>query len=167
MRDRPRRSSRSRSISAPTAIEIVRAGLQAIPKPQVEAGQSLGLSGFQVFRYVILLPSLKLMFPALASQFILLMLATSVVSQISVSELFHAASIIQSRTFRDFEVYTVIGVLYLGLALDAARGSSPAFYRYAFACDDPAIRSRRPPLPGRGGALDGGADPRGLRRRRR
>jgi polar amino acid transport system permease protein len=45
------------------------------------------------------------------------MLATSVASQISVPDLFHAASIIQSRTFRDFEVYTVIGVLYLGLAL--------------------------------------------------
>ena len=99
------------------SIEIVRAGLQAIPKPQIEAGHSLGLSGFQVFRYIVLLPSLEMMFPALASQFILLMLATSIASQISVSELFHAASIIQSRTFRDFEVYTVIAVLYLSLAL--------------------------------------------------
>jgi polar amino acid transport system permease protein len=99
------------------SVEIVRAGLQAIPRSQVEAGHSLGLSGFQVFRYIVLLPSLKMMFPALASQFILLMLATSIASQISVSELFHAASIIQSRTFRDFEVYTVIAVLYLALAL--------------------------------------------------
>ena len=114
------------------AIEIVRAGLQAIPKPQVEAGQALGLSGVQVFRYVILMPSLKLMFPALASQFILLMLATSVASQISVSELFHAASIIQSRTFRDFEVYTVVAVLYLGLSL-TLRVAFAGFYRYAFA----------------------------------
>ena len=62
-----------------------------------------------MFRYIIIFPALKMMFPALASQFILLMLATSIVSQISVQELFHAASIIQSRTFRDFEVYTVIG----------------------------------------------------------
>src|SRR6185295_4061522 len=64
-------------------IEIVRAGLEAIPKSQVEAGQSLGLSNVQIFRYVIIFPALRLMFPALASQFILLMLATSVVSQIS------------------------------------------------------------------------------------
>ncbi|MGE8943690.1 amino acid ABC transporter permease [Leptospira interrogans] len=99
------------------STEIVRAGLQAIPKSQIEAGHSLGLSGFQVFRYIVLMPSLKMMYPALASQFVLLMLATSVASQISVPDLFHAASIIQSRTFRDFEVYTVIGVLYLGLAL--------------------------------------------------
>lgn len=113
------------------SIEIVRAGLQAIPKPQIEAGHSLGLSGFQVFRYIVILPALKLMFPALASQFILLMLATSIASQISVQELFHAASIIQSRTFRDFEVFSVIAVLYLALAL-ALRALFAITYKLAF-----------------------------------
>lgn len=99
------------------SIEIVRAGLEAIPRSQIEAGQSLGLSGFQIFRYVIIFPALKLMYPSLASQFVLLMLATSVVSQISAQDLFHAASIIQSRTFRDFEVYIVVAIAYLVLAL--------------------------------------------------
>jgi len=99
------------------ATEIVRAGFQAVPRNQVEAGQALGLSGLQVFRHVILFPALRMMFPALASQFILLMLATSIASQISVQDLFHAGSIIQSRTFRDFEVYAVVGALYLALAL--------------------------------------------------
>ena len=98
-------------------IEIIRAGLEAIPKSQIEAGQSLGLSGLQIFRYVVIFPALRLMFPALASQFILLMLATSVVSQISAQDLFQAASIIQSRTFRDFEVYAVVAGVYLALAL--------------------------------------------------
>ena len=98
-------------------IEIVRAGLEAIPRSQIEAGQSLGLSGLQIFRYVIIFPALRLMFPALASQFILLMLATSVVSQISAQDLFHTASIVQSRTFRDFEVYIVVAAVYLALAL--------------------------------------------------
>jgi polar amino acid transport system permease protein len=113
------------------AVEIVRAGLEAVPRSQIEAGDSLGLSGFQVFRYIVLLPSLKMMFPSLASQFILLMLATSITSQISVSDLFHAASIIQSRTFRDFEVYTVIGVLYLLLAL-GLRAFFSLVYKLAF-----------------------------------
>jgi polar amino acid transport system permease protein len=98
-------------------VEIIRAGLEAIPKSQVEAGQSLGLSNVQIFRYVIIFPALRLMFPALASQFILLMLATSVVSQISAQDLFHTASIVQSRTFRDFEVYIVVAAVYLALAL--------------------------------------------------
>jgi polar amino acid transport system permease protein len=99
------------------SIEIVRAGLEAIPRSQIEAGQSLGLSGLQIFRYVIAFPALKMMYPSLASQFVLLMLATSVVSQISAPDLFHAASIIQSRTFRDFEVYAVVAAAYLALAL--------------------------------------------------
>jgi polar amino acid transport system permease protein len=114
------------------ATEIVRAGLEAIPRAQVEAGVSLGLSGLQVFRHVILMPALKIMYPALASQFILLMLATSVVSQISAPELFHTASIIQSRTFRDFEVYMVVAALYLALAL-AFRAVFAGLYQLAFA----------------------------------
>jgi polar amino acid transport system permease protein len=99
------------------SIEIMRAGLEAIPRSQIEAGQSLGLSGLQVFRHVIVFPALKLMYPALASQFVLLMLATSVVSQISAQDLFHMASIIQSRTFRDFEVYILVAAAYLALAM--------------------------------------------------
>ena len=99
------------------ATEIIRAGLEAVPKSQIEAGYSLGLSGTQVFRHVILLPAIKIVYPALTSQFVLIMLATSVVSQISAPDLFHVASIIQSRTFRDFEIYAVIAVVYLALAL--------------------------------------------------
>jgi polar amino acid transport system permease protein len=98
-------------------VEIVRAGLEAIPRSQIEAGQSLGLSPVQIFRYVVIFPALRMMYPALASQFVLLMLATSVVSQISAQDLFHTASIVQSRTFRDFEVYAVVAVVYLALAL--------------------------------------------------
>ena len=111
--------------------EIVRAGIESIPRSQIEAGTSLGLTGPQVFRHVVLMPALKNVYPSLTSQFVLTMLATSVVSQISAAELFHAGSIIQSRTFRDFEVYTVIAVLYLGLSLLMRVGFS-ACYRMFF-----------------------------------
>jgi polar amino acid transport system permease protein len=113
------------------AVEIVRAGLEAVPKSQVEAGHALGLSPVQVFRYVVLFPALKTMYPALTSQFILLMLATSIVSQIAVADLFHAGSIIQSRTFRDFEVYAVVGALYLCLSI-VFRVAFFGLYRLAF-----------------------------------
>ena len=99
------------------SAEIMRAGVEAIPRSQIEAGHSLGLSGLQVFRHVIMFPALKVIYPSLTSQFVLMMLATSVVSQISTPDLFHVASIIQSRTFRDFEIYLVVAVLYLILAL--------------------------------------------------
>lgn len=111
--------------------EIVRAGIESVPKSQTEAGISLGLTGPQVFRHVILVPALKNVYPSLTSQFVLMMLATSVVSQISATELFHAGSIIQSRTFRDFEVYTVIAILYLCLSL-LMRGGFSACYRIFF-----------------------------------
>ena len=111
------------NLTAYTA-EIVRAGIESIPKSQIEAGVSLGLSRRQVFRHVVLLPALKNVYPSLTSQFVLMMLATSVVSQISAVELFHAGSIIQSRTFRDFEVYTVVAVLYLCLSLVMRGGFS-------------------------------------------
>ena len=65
------------------ATEIIRAGLEAIPRAQIEAGHSLGLSGRQVFRHVVLVPAVRIVYPALTSQFVLVMLATSVVSQIS------------------------------------------------------------------------------------
>ena len=118
------------NLTAYTA-EIVRAGLESIPRSQIEAGISLGLTGPQVFRHVVLLPALKNVYPSLTSQFVLMMLATSVVSQISAAELFHAGSIIQSRTFRDFEVYTVIAVLYLCLSL-VMRAGFGVCYRIFF-----------------------------------
>lgn len=99
------------------ATEIIRAGVEAVHKSQIEAGLALGLSRLQVFRYVVLFPALRTIYPALASQFILLMLATSIVSQIAAAELFHMASILQSRTFRDFEVYIVAAAMYLAMAL--------------------------------------------------
>jgi len=114
------------------ATEIIRAGLEAIPRPQIEAGHALGLSGPQVFRHVVLVPAIRIVYPALTSQFVLIMLATSVVSQISTPDLFHVASIIQSRTFRDFEIYAVIAGIYLALAL-AFKLLFAAIHRLAFA----------------------------------
>lgn len=97
--------------------EILRAGIESIPRLQVEAGIALGLTRAQIFRHIVFVPALQNVYPSLTSQFILLMLATSVASQIAAPELFYAGSIIQSRTYRDFEVYMVIAVVYLALAL--------------------------------------------------
>jgi polar amino acid transport system permease protein len=113
------------------STEIIRAGLQAIPRAQVEAGHALGLSGPQVFRHVVLAPAIRIVYPALTSQFVLIMLATSVASQISTPDLFHVASVIQSRTFRDFEIYAVVALVYLGLAL-AFKLLFAAIHRLAF-----------------------------------
>lgn len=97
--------------------EIIRSGIESIPKGQIEAGRSLALSPLQVFRYVIIFPALKVTYPALTSQFILLMLGSSVVSIISAEELFHTATFLESRTFLPFEIYLVVSAMYLVMSL--------------------------------------------------
>lgn len=77
----------------------------------------IGLTHFQVMRYVILPPALRNIYPSITSQFILLLLGTSIASQISVDELFHVAGIVDSRTYRSFEVYALICAIYLALSL--------------------------------------------------
>ncbi|WP_313557677.1 amino acid ABC transporter permease [Agrobacterium cavarae] len=99
------------------ATEIIRAGVDSIHRSQVEAGMSLALSRIQVFRYVMLKPAFAKIWPALSSQFVLMLLASSICSFISVPELSGAASIIEQRTFRSFETYIVVTIIYLVLAL--------------------------------------------------
>jgi len=97
--------------------EIIRAGIESIHKGQVEAGTALGLSKLQVFRYVIMKPALRTVNPSLTSQFIYLMLTSSVVSVISANELAAAGNDLQSATFASFEVYIVITVMYLVMSI--------------------------------------------------
>ena len=97
--------------------EILRAGIESIGHGQIDAGRALGLTRLQTFRYVVLFPALKTVFPALASQFILLMLASSIVSAISAVELTAVTNSLQSTTFRPFEFYFIATGLYLGMAL--------------------------------------------------
>jgi polar amino acid transport system permease protein len=99
------------------ATEIIRAGIEAIPKGQIEAGLALNLKRHEIFRFVILKPALRAIYPALTSQFILLMLSSSVVSAISADDLTSVAANLQSQTFRSFEIYIVVAVIYLALAL--------------------------------------------------
>jgi polar amino acid transport system permease protein len=96
--------------------EIIRAGIESIPKAQIEAAECLGLSPAQTYWHVILQPAIERVYPALTSQFVLLMLASSITSQISAEELTAIANRIQSDTFRSFETYIVVGALYIALS---------------------------------------------------
>lgn len=97
--------------------EIFRAGIESIHRSQIEAGLSLALTRRQVFQHVILKPAVSRVWPSLVSQFILIMLTSSVCSFISVEELSGAAALIQSETYRSFEVYLLVSLFYLLLAL--------------------------------------------------
>ncbi len=114
------------------STEIIRAGMQAVSKGHIEAGESLALTKLQILRHVVLQQAFAKIYPALSSQIIIVMLGSSVVSQISAEDLTYAANYIQSRNFRAFEIYLVSAGLYLVLAI-VMRAMLAAFGRVWFA----------------------------------
>lgn len=99
------------------STEIIRAGIQAIPRGQLEAAAALAMSRFEAFRHVVLQPALAKVWPALSSQIVIVMLGSAVCSQIATEELSFAANFIQSRNFRAFETYLLTTALYLVMAI--------------------------------------------------
>src|ERR1041384_1311850 len=92
--------------------EIVRAGIQSVPRGQVEAAKSTGLSSGQTMRSVVLPQALRNMIPALVTQFIVLFKDTSLASIIGYLDLTKAAQIVNNREIRPFELYLFIAVVY-------------------------------------------------------
>ncbi|MCX8281104.1 amino acid ABC transporter permease [Phyllobacterium sp. 0TCS1.6C] len=99
------------------ASEILRSGLNSIPASQIEAGLCLGLTRWQVLSRIVLPPAIRNIYPSITSQFVLLLLGTSIASQVSADELFHAAGFIDSRTYRSFEVYALTCGIYFTLVV--------------------------------------------------
>ena len=111
------------------STEIIRAGVAAVPRGLIEAADSLAMTRWQCLFHVILRPALKTVWPALCSQIVIVMLGSSVCSQIAAEELTFEANLIQSRTFRAFEVYLTSTVMYLALAI-AVRKCLHAFGKH-------------------------------------
>ncbi|SFI17226.1 amino acid ABC transporter membrane protein 1, PAAT family (TC 3.A.1.3.-) [Collimonas sp. OK307] len=99
------------------SCEIIRAGIAAVARGQIEAGLSLAMTRMQIFRHIILPPALQKIWPALSSQVVIVMLGSAVCSQIAVEELAYAANFIQGRNFRSFESYLLSTAIYLVLAI--------------------------------------------------
>ncbi|RFB70994.1 MULTISPECIES: amino acid ABC transporter permease [unclassified Herbaspirillum] len=99
------------------STEIIRAGVNAISRGQMEAALSLSMSRVQAFRHIILRPALQKIWPALSSQIVIVMLGSAVCSQIAVEELSFAANFIQGRNFRAFEAYLLATAIYLVMAI--------------------------------------------------
>jgi polar amino acid transport system permease protein len=113
------------------ATEIVRAGIESISHGQIEAGRALGLRSLQIFRLIVLPPTLRMIYQPLASQFTMVLLGSSVASAISANELTSAANLLQSINFRTFETYVVVTFMYL-LMVFAFRGLFNLLYMWLF-----------------------------------
>jgi His/Glu/Gln/Arg/opine family amino acid ABC transporter permease subunit len=101
--------------------EIVRAGVQSVPRGQVEAARALGLSGAQSLRHVVLPQALRNMVPALVTQMIVLFKDTSLASIIGYVDLTKAAQIVNNREIRPFELYLFIAVVYWACTYSMSR----------------------------------------------
>lgn len=99
------------------STEIIRSGIESIHRSQIEAGMALALNRYQIFVHVIIMPALKKVYPALASQYTLVMLMSSLCSAISTNELTAVANNSASASFRYFETYIVLTLLYLAMAI--------------------------------------------------
>lgn len=95
------------------ACEIIRAGIVATPKGHIEAAQSLALSPYHIFTRVTIAPALARVWPALTGQLVIMLLASSVCSQISAPEVSYSANFIAGKTFRSFESFLCVTGFYL------------------------------------------------------
>jgi polar amino acid transport system permease protein len=100
--------------------EIFRAGIEAIPKGQFEAARSLGLSGWQTARYVVLPQAIKIVIPPLGNEFIAMLKDTALLSVISVRELTQRTREFQSNTFILFPTFNTVAIIYIVLTLAAS-----------------------------------------------
>ena len=113
--------------------EIVRAGLESVPRSQIEAGDSLGLSRLDVMRFVVLPQAIRNVLPPMAGQFIQLIKDSSLVSLVSIQELTFMAQDVQVTTQRVFEVFVFVGAIYFIICFSLSRLFAALERRYASA----------------------------------
>jgi polar amino acid transport system permease protein len=101
--------------------EIFRAGLQSIPKGQMEAAIALGLSRGQAIRHIILPQTIRVVLPPLGNEFIALLKDSSLVSILAVSDLLRRSREYASKTFNYFQAFTVAALVYLVMTLFFSR----------------------------------------------
>jgi len=97
--------------------EILRAGFQEIDNGQKEAARALGIPSWIIFYKIIFPLAVSKVFPSISSQFIFLFLTTGIISEIGVVDLTQAGVFIDSRTFRTFEVFITLTILYIALSI--------------------------------------------------
>lgn len=97
--------------------DTVRAGIEGVPKGQMEAGVASGLTHVQVMWYVVLPQAFKIVIPPLGNQFINLVKNSSILAMVTGADLMYQGDLIASTTFNTIGTYTLVGLIYLALTL--------------------------------------------------
>ena len=107
--------------SAAYVAEIIRAGINAVNKGQLEAARSLGMNHIQAMRYIIFPQAIKNILPALGNEFVTVIKESSVVSVIGVSELIFQTGVVQGASFKPFLPYVIVSLIYFVLTFALSR----------------------------------------------
>ncbi|MEA4923669.1 MAG: amino acid ABC transporter permease [Eubacteriaceae bacterium] len=107
--------------SSAYVAEIIRAGLQAIDKGQIEASRSLGLTQHKTMRFVVIPQAIRIILPALGNEFITLIKETAVLSIVSIVEITRHGVLWASQTYMFWQAYIGIAVVYLCLTIPLSR----------------------------------------------
>lgn len=97
--------------------EIVRAGILAVPREQFEAALALGLSRRQIMRKIVMPQAVRIIIPPLGNEFIAMLKDSSLVSMIAITDILQRGKQYAAKTFRTFETYTMVALIYLVLTL--------------------------------------------------
>ena len=100
------------TFNAAYSAEIIRAGIQSVDRGNIEAGRASGLTRLQISRYIVLPQAFLNMKPALMSQAVMVYKTTSLIFVIGVVDFFRAATIINNREFKSFEIFAFVALVY-------------------------------------------------------
>jgi len=101
--------------------EVVRAGILAVAKGQTEAARALGLQPGRVLRLVVLPQALRIVVPSLGNFFVSIFKDSALVSVITMRDLMFSGQILAAATFKHFEIFAMVAVLYLLISYPAAK----------------------------------------------
>jgi len=107
--------------SAAYVAEIIRAGIQAVDKGQMEAARSLGMPHSMAMRYIILPQAVRNILPALGNEFVVVIKEYSIVSVIGVAELMYNAETVRGNTFRPFEPLIIAALIYFAMTFTLSK----------------------------------------------
>ena len=107
--------------SAAYVAEIVRAGINAVNKGQMEAARSLGMDQKEAMRFIIFPQAIKNILPALGNEFVTIIKESSVVSVIGISELIFQTGVVQGASFKPFLPYVLVSLIYFVLTFSISR----------------------------------------------
>ena len=101
--------------------ETYRAGIESVPKGHTEAGLSVGLSRFQVMRYIILPQAVRTILPPIGNEFVIVFKSTTILGIIGVDELVRKAQFATTLSFRPFELYSAVAVIFVIMVIIISR----------------------------------------------